>query len=120
MPDVVEFLRAFRERSEQQCPSLEPPANAGSVFSMSATEFRDAKLAILVRSYLLGEDVLILSNESCKTLYEGDFVTYLPEELMAIYSLPADSIKRIHKMKKLFDGLIMTDFNQLPCGGLQA
>jgi hypothetical protein len=108
MPNVIEFLKTFRDHSESPYSPVDPPVVAEPVLSMSATEFRDANLAILVRSYLLGEDILIVSNESCKTLYEGDFVTYLPEELTAIYQLSPDFIKKLHRIKKLCDGNILT------------
>jgi hypothetical protein len=108
MSNVVEFLRAFRERSATERPIVDPPVVTEPVLSMSATEFRGANLAILVRSYLLGEDILIVSNESCRTLYEGDFVTYLPEELTAIYQLSPGFIKKVHRIKKLCDGDILS------------
>ena len=105
---VIGLLDQLRATPESQNPESGRIASAGDVLSVSASEFRDANMAILVRSYLLGEDILIVSNESCRTLYDGDFVTYLPEELIAIYQLSPDFIKKLHRIKKLCDGDILT------------
>ncbi|MFH1373302.1 MAG: hypothetical protein ABII79_05880 [bacterium] len=109
MPNVVEFLRSFRGRSKVPKPPELSAVVAEGVLSMSATEFRDANLAVLVRSYLLGEDIVLASNDRCRVLYGHKYVTYLPEELMAVYQLSPDFVKRIHHIKKLCDGEILAE-----------
>jgi hypothetical protein len=108
MPNVVEYLRQFRNRKSRPPWQAEQPDDFGAVLGLSAREFAGANLAILVRSYLLGEDILLVSNDQCRTLYEGNYVTYLPEELQALYQLSPDHIERIHRIKKLTDGDILS------------
>ena len=84
MSNVVEFLEEFRRRSRPTEVSTPSDVDRESVLVMTTTEFRDANLAILIRSYLLGEDICLVSNVKCKTRINGEYVTYLPEELPAI------------------------------------
>ena len=107
MSTVVEFLKEFRQRSKPIDNDKPSDACHDRVLAMTAVEFRDANLAVLIRSYLLGEDICLVSNEKCKTLFGGEYVTYLPEELEAIYQLSPDFIKRVHNIKKLCDGEIL-------------
>ncbi len=107
MQNVVEFLREFRQRSKPTSVRKPSDETRERVLAITAAEFRDANLAILVRSYLLGEDICLVSNDKCKTLFGGEYVTYLPEELEAIYRLSPDFIKRVHHIKKLCDGEIL-------------
>lgn len=107
MSTVVEFLQEFRQRSKPTDNDAPSDTRHDRVSAMTAVEFRDANLAVLIRSYLLGEDICLVSNESCKKLVGGKYVTYLPEELEAIYRLSPDFIKRVHHIKKLCDGEIL-------------
>lgn len=105
---VIELLDQLRTTQEPHSPEpVDPPIEADHILSMSATEFKDSNLAILIRSYLLGEDIVLASNERSRVLYGDQYVTYLPEELMAAYQLSPDFIKKIHRIKKLWDGDIL-------------
>jgi len=80
-----------------------------AILSSTVEEFSRKDLAILVRSYLLGEDILLVSNPRCMQLVEGEYVTYLPEELEVISQLSPGFIKKIHRLKKLCDGEILKE-----------
>lgn len=109
MANVVEFLRSFRRGRQQQRSDRPTDSQVESILSMTIDEFRRQDLAVLVRSYLLGEDFYLVSNRHCLPRLDGRLVTYLPEELEAIYQLSPDFIKRIHKIKKCFGGEILTE-----------
>lgn len=96
--------RGQKQRSDgSQNPEVE------AILSSTIKEFSQQDLAILVKSYLLGEDILLVSNPKCMQLVEGEYVTYLPDELEVISQLSPDFIKRIHRLKKLCDGEILKE-----------
>ena len=107
MANVVEFLKHFRKRAKENRPGSSKGPEVEAILSLTTEEFSRQDLAILVRSYLLGEDIYLISNEDCQTLVNGELVTYLPEELEAIYQLSPDCVKRVHRLKKLCDGQIL-------------
>jgi len=104
--NVIELLKNFRrEKSRNQSnPDVD---KCRDVLSLSIDEFAKRNLAILVRSYLLGEDIYMISNPDCLKDIEGNHVTYLPEEMMAIYNLSKESIMALHRIKKSFGGRIL-------------
>lgn len=109
MANVVEFLKAFRQTRKEHRPDNSKDPEVEAILSLTAEEFSRQDLAILVRSYLLGEDILLVSNPRCMQLVEGEYVTYLPDELEVISQLSPDFIKRIHRLKKLCDGEILKE-----------
>ena len=62
-----------------------------------------------MRSFLLGEDILLVSNTQCFQYVDGQHIAYLPEELEVIYHLSPDSSKKLHKIKKSFGGEILKE-----------
>jgi len=107
--NVVEFLKEFRKREHKRKSSGSQNSQVKAILSSTVEEFSRKDLAILVRSYLLGEDILLVSNPRCMQLVEGEYVTYLPEELEVISQLSPGFIKKIHRLKKLCDGEILKE-----------
>lgn len=109
MPNVIESLKAFRRKIGRV--EISPPEriDVNAILNMTADQFSKDDIAILIRSYLLGEDILLVSNPTCMPKFEGEYVTYLPEELEALHNLSPDFIKRVHKLKKLSCGEIMNE-----------
>jgi hypothetical protein len=111
MANVLEFLRQFRQAKRE--PSEHKPGDPEilRVLALTVDEFKRESLVILVRSYLLGENIMLVSNRDCLQHVDGECVTYLPEELETIYGLSSDSIKNVHRLKKLVDGEILRNGN---------
>jgi hypothetical protein len=109
MANVLEFLKQFREAKRE--PAEDEPADPEihRVLSLTAAEFKRESLIVLVKSYLLGEHIMLVSNRECLQHVDGECVAYLPEELEAIYRLSPESIKHVHALKKLVDGEILKE-----------
>ena len=104
---VLTYLREFRERTRSQQPAVASEKETESVLSMPLNEFRKADLAVLLKSYLLGDDFYLVSNPQCLQYIDDSYVTYLPEELEIVYRLSRDSLKKVHEIKKRFGGKII-------------
>jgi hypothetical protein len=104
MANVIEFLRQFRQARTEQAEDGQADPEIQRLLSLTVNQFRREDLIILVKSYLLGENILLVSNRECLQHVNGECVTYLPEELEAIYGLSSDSIKHVHWLKKIADG----------------
>ncbi len=107
MANVIEYLKSFRQRQQEARSQESSVPNKDRVLAMTAREFQGADMAILVRSYLLGESFVIMSTQEGKNAFDGDYVHYLPEEFALLCQLSPDAIKRVHQMKKLTDGQII-------------
>jgi hypothetical protein len=108
MENVVEFLKRFREESDRDRKIVSKDPVIESVLSMTLDEFGKQNLAILVRSHLLGENFYMVPNREALAKIGGEYVIYLPEELEAIAGLSPGGLKDIHRIKKLFDGEIIS------------
>lgn len=108
MENVVEFLKRFRELDGKSRVVVKNDPETSSLLSMTLDEFGKQNLAILVRSYLLGEHIYLIPNQNMSPQSSGGLVTYLPEELIAISRLSPTGLKNIHRIKKIFDGEIVS------------
>ena len=81
------------------------------VLAMSYEEFRRADLALLVRSAVLGEDVIIASAEGAAEKVRGDQVVYLITEFRHLFGsgeLNLDALRLLHRLKRAFPEARMT------------
>lgn len=111
MANVIEFLKQFRQAKRDQSDEKQADPEVQRLLTLTVDEFSRESLIILVKSYLLGENILLVSNRKCLQHVDGECVTYLPEELEAIYGLSSDSIKHVHGLKKLVTGEILRNGN---------
>ena len=107
MSNVVEFLDAFRKRTHNRAEKTKPEPQTDAILSLTAKEFRGENLAVLVRSHLLGDCFQLVSNPQCASAYDDQYVTYLPEELEALYKLSPELIRRVHQIKRMTSGSII-------------
>ncbi len=77
------------------------------VESMTLEQLKQEDLAIRVYSRVLDEEFYICSNEAMKRAVEGEgLVCYLPDELERLRGLGPEDIKRVHTVKREFNGTI--------------
>lgn len=80
-----------------------------TVAEMDLGAFSTAGLVVQVTSRLLGEDVLLVSDNARNVDEEGDLVVYRAEELVRLVRLPAECIRTVHRVKKVFRGSRVTE-----------
>ncbi|MFH1893745.1 MAG: hypothetical protein ABIK83_13820 [Candidatus Zixiibacteriota bacterium] len=106
MGDIRKYLRNLRKDNHQSEDQLREEIPEESVLGMDLQKFGRENLIVLVRSYLLNDDICLLSNRRCLQHVEGDYVTYLPDELEFVYRMSPESLKRVHLVKKHLGGII--------------
>ena len=109
MPNVVEFLKSFRRKSENDSSPLSKDNGLDAILSMTAAEFRRQDLVLLVKSGLLNDRVFIISNPKCLKHLDQDIAAYLPEELEALMGKSPGLIRHAHLIKKLITGEILKE-----------
>jgi hypothetical protein len=109
MANVLDALKKLKERQTAASPR-QPIGNDRDTFlQLTVSEFGSQSVAILVRSFLLGEEIMLVSNQDCLSKVGDDYVAYLPGELEAISNLSPEMIKRIHWLKRKTNGRIVSD-----------
>lgn len=106
MGNIRKYLKDLRKGNHQT--EVQPSQNISenSVLGMDLQKFGCENLIVLVRSYLLDDDICLVSNRRCLHHVEEDYVTYLPEELEFVYRMSQESLKKAHLVKKHFGGII--------------
>lgn len=106
MSDIRKYLKNLRQDDHQSEVQPNRDISEESVLGMNLHEFGRENLIVLVKSYLLDDDIILVSNRRCLQHVEEDYVTYLPEELEFVYRMSPESLKKAHLVKKHFGGVI--------------
>ena len=93
--DIMQFKTRRRTKPDDQ------------VLSLTVREFEENDQLLLIRSFLLGEDVYLVPDRKYLDKLNSKLVPYLPEELQIIAHLSPAAIKWIHEIKKWCDGEII-------------
>lgn len=107
MSNVVEFLKQFRESGNQRQIAGSQIEETDRYLNMTAEEFSQEEAAILIHSYLFGENFYLIANERSREIAGDSLAVYLPEELVAVSKLSPEAMKRIHNLKKKTQGTIV-------------
>jgi hypothetical protein len=105
------LLRAVRRLQKAAPPApklaavLEPEPDAQAVAEMSLEDFAHAGLVVKVKSRLLGEEVLFVSD-NVRDLDESGPVVYRAAELRLLEGKTPEDVKRLHRMKAIFGGTL--------------
>ena len=101
-PGVVEYVKKHKAEIIRELK-----ARFQRVEDMTLEQLKQEDLAIRVYSKVFGEDIYLCSNEAMKRMVESEgYVCYLPDELKRLRGLGSESLKRLHTLKKEFDGTI--------------
>lgn len=74
------------------------------LLSLSLEEFKAAKLAVRIRSKVIGEDIFLASNEAVRDHLKAEgLACYLPEEILHLQGISQAAIKAVHEAKKIFE-----------------
>ena len=80
-----------------------------TVEKMTVEEFKRAGLVIRVKSAVLGEDVLFVSENAPNVDEGGPLVVYHASEMERLVSVSVECMKTLHAIKKTFRGALLTD-----------
>ena len=106
MANVLELLRELRKPRRTQEPKPQPD-DLRAIEQLTLDEFAASELTLMVKSELLGEEIVFASNPKCILDWNGPQVVYLPHELEVLARLTPEAVKRIHALKKVVDGEIV-------------
>lgn len=85
---------------------------AEEVLKMALSEFARAGLRLLVRSKVLGETVLFCSDNALITdENRREHVVYRARELRELIGLSPAALRRVHEVKRVFNGSISIEAN---------
>lgn len=79
------------------------PPSVEEVLAMSCTEFAKANLVLLIRSALLGDDIVLASDETSAARAGREHAVFLAEEILRLYGtgrLDVEALKVAHRTKK--------------------
>lgn len=94
---------APREAAEPRPAADGLTPSEAELLAMSLTEFAKADAALLVRSALLGDDIVLASNEGAAARSRRGHVALLATELLQLYAtgrLNVDALKVLHRSRK--------------------
>lgn len=106
------LLRAVRRLQKAATPApklaavLEPEPDALAVAEMSLEDFAHAGLVVKVKSRLLGEEVLFVSDNVRDLDESAGPVVYRAAELRLLEGKTPEDVKRLHRMKATFGGTL--------------
>lgn len=109
---ALKALRGLQKTVQRREAGTPPPAPLVSipgfetVAEMDLGAFSTAGLVVQVTSRLLGEDVLLVSDNARNVDEEGDLVVYRADELLRLVHLPVECLRTVHRLKKLFSGTV--------------
>lgn len=92
------------QKVEKEKSLLLPIPGFVGVVEMTLEAFSTAGLVVRVSSRLLGEDVLLVSDNAEGVDETGDLVVYRAEELLHLVRLPQECVRTLHRVKKVFRG----------------
>lgn len=85
-----------------------PSEETRALLTLSLSEFEVGKYVVKVRSALLGEDIYFVSNEKLFDRVPDGFVVYTAKELRALKGVTKEHLKKVHRIKRTFDGEVMS------------
>lgn len=77
-----------------------------TVEEMTLEDFSRAGLVVRVRSRLLEEEVLVVSDDVKDLEAVDGLVVYRADELLRLVHLPVECLRTVHRVKKLFSGTV--------------
>jgi len=117
---LIEMLRKYSDAPDGCVkPDRLPQATEGEgidpadVADTPLDQLASMSLVITVKSYLLGEDIYVVSNSGCRQACPENATVYTVDELAVICNLTKSHAKRAHFIKKLTDGVIVS-FRKTP------
>ena len=114
---ALRSLRKAKDEGKPSPPALSSLPGFSPVAEMTLEDFSRAGLVVRVTSALLGEDVLLVSDNVLDVDERGDLVVYRAEEIRRLVAFPPDCAKTIHGIKKAFPGCRVTDLTLDEEGG---
>ena len=81
------------------------------VEEMVLGDFARAGLVVRVRSRLLDEEVLFVSDNVRNVDEEGELVVYRAAELLLLGKLTPEGVRDVHRVKRIFRGSRVTEMN---------
>ena len=95
-----------REEGTPAPPALVAVPGFQPVEEMTLEDFSHAGLVVRVRSRLLEEEVLFVSDNVKDLEAEDELVVYRAGELRRLVLLPVECLRTVHRVKKLFSGTV--------------
>lgn len=102
-------LQKATARREDETPApVELVAVPGfqTVEEMTLDAFSRAGLVVRVKSRLLEEDILVVSDDVKDLDVWDGLAVYRAEELLRLVHLPVECLRTVHRLKKLFSGTV--------------
>lgn len=96
--DHQEAIREAREKREEV-----------NLLDTSLEDFARSKKTFVLRSNILGEDIVISADNAPESVYNMGYIVYTATELTSICSMSPDEVKKIHKTKKAFEGTVTVE-----------
>lgn len=116
-PSALTALRrlqkASQKKEEERPAPVVPKALPGflDVEDMALDAFAQAGLVVRVRSRLLGEDILLVSDNVQGVNEEGELVVYRVREARRLLALAPEDLQEVHRVKRAFPGSRVTEMN---------
>ena len=101
-----ELKEELREAKAQLIPLLKNQSQwFDEVMNFTHKEFKARKIAIRIRSEILGENFWLVSNEETRSHLNAEgLICYLADEIPNLRGLSKEMLKKINDVKKVFEG----------------
>ena len=109
---ALKALRSLQKAEETKAKETPAPAELvavpgfRTVEEMTLEAFSRAGLVVRVKSRLLEEEVLFVSDDVKALDARDGLAVYRAEELVHLVHLPAEAVRKVHRLKKLFSGIV--------------
>jgi len=97
---------ALRAELREHLPELLPVLRTRQVLGMRLSDFADAGLRLVVYSELLGERLILASDNASLPASDGEQVVYRAAELRELLGLESEELRRVHQAKRCFNGVV--------------
>lgn len=99
----VDLVKRLMDQFIAKSPLV--PITMDQLLLLTLEEFKAQNLAVKIRSKVLGEDFWLVSNEETRDHLEAEgLVCYLPDEILHLLGLSQEAIRKLHKVKEVFNG----------------
>lgn len=110
-----ELLTALRQHKAALLARLAPPPQdpeaapptAAEVAGLRLSQFKARRLAVLVRSTVLGEDVVFAADRDCVPAAWRHKPLYLADELMQLCGADPATLRELHRIKTTLGGVVL-------------
>lgn len=109
---AVKVLRSLQKAEERKARGTPAPVELVAVPGFQTVEemtleaFSRAGLVVRVKSRLLEEEVLVVSDDVKDLDVWDGLVVYRADELLRLVHLPVECLRAVHRMKKTFSGTV--------------